>query len=209
MTNKQAIPEIPTIIKAASGYSHETHYTYVDNTERDRREAEEKEARRLENERMRREIEEKMRIEREKQLEEEKQREKYQQQRQREVELEEAKRREEEQKRPQLEDELLRRRGELFDYKFGDKTGLDHFRGLQIEDVTQLRIGVFGPVASGKSCFINTCERAVRKTERGSAPDGTIGLEGTITLEDYLPEMFFTWPTPGLLHLQRQRDGRV
>ncbi|KAJ7326032.1 hypothetical protein OS493_028755 [Desmophyllum pertusum] len=132
-----------------------------------------------------------MRIQREKQLEEKRQREQYQQQRQREDELEEAKRREEEQKRLQLEDELYRRRGELFDYKFGDKTRLDNFLGLQIEDVTKLRIGVFGLTGSGKSCFINTCERAVRGTERGSAPDSTTRQEGTITLEDYLPEMFF------------------
>ena len=69
--------------------------------------------------------------------------------------------------------------------------------GLNIDDVTQLRIGVFGPTGSGKSCFINTCERAVRQTEKGSAPDSTTGQEGTITLQDYLPEMFFrlvdTW----------------
>lgn len=71
---------------------------------------------------------------------------------------EEAKKREEERKRLEQERELCRRRGELFNYKFGNKTRLDNFRGLQIEDVTQLRIGVFGPTGSGKSCFINTCQ---------------------------------------------------
>ena len=166
------------------GSSHETHYTYVDNTERDRREAEEKEKRRLENERQQREAEERLRIEQEREEEEARRREQYREQRQRE---EEAK----EQKRLQLEAELCRRRGELFNYKFGNKTRLDNFLGLHIEDVTQLRIGVFGPTGSGKSCFINTCERTVRQTEKGTAPDSTTGQEGTITLQDYLSEMFF------------------
>ncbi|KAJ7392865.1 hypothetical protein OS493_010526 [Desmophyllum pertusum] len=68
---------------------------------------------------------------------------------------------EEEQKRLQLEDELLRRRGELFDYKFGDKTRLDNFLGLQIEDVTKLRIGVFGPTDLGRVAL------STRVNERG------------------------------------------
>ena len=91
----------------------------------------------------------------------------------------------------ELEAELCRRRDQLFNYKFGDKTRLGNFMGLKIDDVTQLRIGVFGPTGSGKSCFINTCERAVRQTEKGSAPDSTTGQAGTITLQNYLPEMFF------------------
>ena len=125
--------------------------------------------------------------EQERQEEEAKRREQNKQQLQR----EEARRKEKEQKRLQLEAELCRRRDELFNYKFGNKTRLDNFLGLQIEDVTQLRIGVFGPTGSGKSCFINTCERTVRQTEKGTAPDSTTGQEGTITLQDYLPEMFF------------------
>ena len=163
----------------------------MDNTERDRRIAEEKEATRLENERNQREIEEKLRIKREQQQEEQRRREHLRQQRQKEFEEEEEIRKAEEQKRLELEAELCRRRDQLLNYKFGDKTRLDNFLGLQIDDVTQLRIGVFGPTGSGKSCFINTCERAVRQTEKGSAPDSTTGQEGTITLEDYLPEMFF------------------
>ena len=151
----------------------------MDNTTRDRREAEERENRRLENERKQREIEEKMRIEEEKQEEEARRRKQYKEQLQREME-------EKERKRLQLEAELCRRRGELFEYKFGNKTRLDNFLGLQIEDVTQLRIGVFGPTGSGKGCFINTCERTVRGTGKG-----TTGQEGTIYLQDYLPEMFF------------------
>ena len=90
-----------------------------------------------------------------------------------------------------LEHELRLRRAELFNYKIGDKTRLESFRGLPIDDVTQLTIGVFGPTGSGKSCFINTCERTVRETEKGSAPDSTTGQEGTVILQDYLPEMFF------------------
>ena len=179
------------LIFQGGGSSHETQYTYVDNTERDRREAEEREKRRLENERQKHLIEEKMRIEREKQEEEAKRREQFKQQLQREMAEDEARRKEEKQKSLQLEAELCRRRDELFNYKFGNKTRLDNFLGLQIEDVTQLRIGVFGPTGSGKSCFINTCERTVRQTEKGSAPDSTTGQEGTITLQDYLPEMFF------------------
>ena len=136
-------------------------------------------------------VEEQMRIKREKQEEEARRREQYKQQLQRDLAEEEARREEEEQKSLQLEAELCRRRDELFNYQFGNKTRLDNFLGLHIEDVTQLRIGVFGPTGSGKSCFINTCERTVRKTEKGTAPDSTTGQEGTITLQDYLPEMFF------------------
>ena len=90
-----------------------------------------------------------------------------------------------------LEKELCLRRDELFNYKFGNKTWLGSFGGLELDDVTQLRIGVFGATGSGKSCFINTCERTVRQTEKGSAPDSSTGQEGTITLQDYLPELFF------------------
>ena len=163
----------------------------MDNSEIERREAEEKEKRRLENERKQREHEEKMRIKKEKEEEERRRREQLKEQRQKEIEEKEARRRAEEQKLLELEAELCRRRDQLFNYKFGDKTRLDNFMGLNIDDVTQLRIGVFGPTGSGKSCFINTCERAVRQTEKGSAPDSTTGQEGTITLQDYLPEMFF------------------
>ena len=31
----------------------------------------------------------------------------------------------------------------------------------------------------------------MRQTEKGSAPDSSTGQEGTITLQDYLPELFF------------------
>ena len=163
----------------------------MDNSERDRQDAEEKERRLLENERKQREEEEKVRIANERAEEQKRRREQLKEQRQREIEEEEAKRHAEEQKGLELEAELRRRRDQLFKYKFGDKTKLDNFMGLNIDDVTQLRIGVFGPTGSGKSCFVNTCERAVRQTEKGSAPDSTTGQEGTITLQDYLPEMFF------------------
>ena len=76
-------------------------------------------------------------------------------------------------------------------YQFGDKIKLDSFLGLEIDDVTQLRIGVFGSTGSGKSCFINTVERVVRQTNKGSVPDQSRGNEGTIVLQDYLPELFF------------------
>lgn len=173
------------------GSKHETHYTYVDNTDEVRREARERETRRLENERKQKESEEKLRIEKEKQQEEERKKAEYREQREREIAEEEARKRKEKEEELKLENELRLRRAELFDYEFGNKTRLDSFRGLAIHDVTQLRIGVFGPTGSGKSCFINTCERTVRETEKGTAPDSTTGQEGTITLQDYLPEMFF------------------
>ena len=162
----------------------------MDNSEIERREAEEKEKRRLENERKQREHEEKMRTTKKKE-EERGRRERLKEQRQREIEEEDARRRAEEQKLLELDAELCGRRYQLFHYKFGDKTRLDNFMGLNIDDVTQLRIGVFGPTGSGKSSFINTCERAVRQTVKGSAQVYTTGVMGTITLQDYLPEMFF------------------
>ena len=79
----------------------------------------------------------------------------------------------------------------MLNYKFGKKFGLHNFLGLAIDNVTQLRISVFQATGSGKSCFINTCERTVRQTEKGSAPDSSTGQEGTITPQDYLPELFF------------------
>ena len=162
----------------------------MDNTERDRREAEEKEKRRLKNERRERQIAKQARIERDRQEEEARRRQQYKEQQQREVVEEEERKRIEEQKRLQMEAELCRRRDELHNYKFGNKIRLDNFLGLEIEDVDQLRIGVFGSTGSGKSCFINTCERTVRQTEQGSVPISR-GQDGTIILQDYLPEMFF------------------
>ena len=163
----------------------------MDTTERDREAMREQEASRLARERERRELEERNRIEREKKKEEERRKEQYRQQRQTEQAQEKAKIEEERRKRLLLENEVHRRRDELFKYEFGSKTTLDSFRGLAIDDVTKVRIGVFGPTGSGKSCFINTCERAVRQTKKGSAPDSTTGNEGTIILQDYLYEMFF------------------
>ena len=160
--------------------------------EREReRERERKIVERLEQERRQREHEERQRIEEERRKEEETKRAEYERQRNLEKAQEEERRRKEQEKRMRLEKELCLRRHELFNYKFGNKTGLDSFEGLELDDVTQLRIGVFGATGSGKSCFINTCERTVRQTEKGSAPDSSTGQEGTITLQDYLPELFF------------------
>ena len=137
--------------------SKETQYTYLDNTEARREEARQLEQRKLENKRRQREAEERLRIQEEERREEERRRGEYRPQRQRQIEQEEARKREEEERRLRLESELCLRRDELFEYKFGDKIKLDSFKGLAIDDVTQLRIGVFGPTGSGKSCFINTC----------------------------------------------------
>ena len=160
--------------------------------EREReRERERKIVEQLEKKRRLREHEERQRIEEERRKEEETKRAEYERHRKLEKAQEEERRRKEEEKRMRLEKELCLRRHELFNYKFGNKTGLDSFGGLELHDVTQLRIGVFGATGSGKSCFINTCERTVRQTEKGSAPDSSTGQEGTITLQDYLPELFF------------------
>ncbi|XP_068685963.1 uncharacterized protein [Montipora foliosa] len=176
-----------------SMWQETTSYTYVDNTERDRRAAKEREERRLENEREQKEYEKQLRIKKEEEEEEEEQRRKkqYQEQRQREQAQEEERIRKETARLFAQENELCLRRAELYNYTFGSKTHLDSFRGLAIDDVTKLRIGVFGPTGSGKSCFINTCERAVRETEKGTVPATSAGSEGTIILQDYLPEMFF------------------
>ena len=163
----------------------------MDNTEARREEARQLEQRRLENERRQKKAQERLRILQEKRREEERRRAKYQQQGQQEIQQERAREIEEEERRLRLENELCLRRAELFDYKFGNKIKLDSFKGLAIDDVTQLRIGVFGPTGSGKSCFINTCERAVRQTDKGTAPDNTTIQEGAIILRDYLPELFF------------------
>ncbi len=101
-------------------------------------------------------------------------------------------------KEQELEAQLCRSRDELYKYRFGDKIRLDSFRGLSIEDVTRLRIGVFGTTGAGISCFINTCERVVRQTEMGAATFGAVGGQVTVTLQDHLPEMFFRLvDTPG------------
>ena len=110
---------------------------------------------------------------------------------QREVEFKEVNRRKENLKRLQLEADLCRRRDELFNYRFGEKTRFDCLQGIQIDDITQLKIGVFGPTGSGKSCFIKTCERALRLTETRSSSDRTTGQTDTTSVQEYLPEMFF------------------
>ena len=172
--------------------SRETRDTYEDNTSEERQGAEATQARRLENEIKLLEKEERERIEKEKQQEQESCREKFRQQRQKERKEEEKRREEDERKRLELEAELPQLRRQLKNYKFGDKIKLDSFLGLEIDDVTQLRIGVFGPAGSGKSSFINTVERVVRQTDKGSVPvTSCLGEEGTIILQDYLPELFF------------------
>ena len=172
--------------------SGETRDTYEDNTSEERQGAEATQARRLENEIKLLEKEERERIEKEKQQEQESCREKFRQQRQKERKEEEKRREEDERKRLELEAELCRLRYQLKIYQFGDKINLDSFLGLDIDDVTQLRIGVFGPAGSGKSSFINTVERVVRQTDKGSVPVTSCrGEEGTIILQDYLPELFF------------------
>lgn len=167
--------------------SREKQYTYVDITEAERVQASQWEQRRLESKRRQRELQKQLQELEEQRLEKERmQAEILQREREKE---QEARRKE---KSLRLEDELSLRRDELFDYKFGSKVGFHSFQGLKTDDVTQLRIGVIGTTKSGISSFINGCERALRQTERGTAPYGNNGgKQVTTTLQDYLPEMFF------------------
>lgn len=85
------------------GSSHETHYTYVDNTAIERERARQRELERLEHERRQREHEERLRIEEERRKEEERKRAEYERQRNLEKAQEEERRRKEEEKRMRLE----------------------------------------------------------------------------------------------------------
>ncbi|XP_078684613.1 uncharacterized protein LOC144918049 [Branchiostoma floridae x Branchiostoma belcheri] len=125
-------------------------------------------------------------------------------------EIQAAERREEERRRQQqqqeeqekqreaerlrkLQEEALGEREKLLKYRFGDKHGLRSFASIDIRDMQRskrgLRIGMFGPTGSGKSCFINTCERAIKQTDRGSVETQTTGAEGTILLQEYLDDI--------------------
>ena len=172
----------------------------MDKTADVKREQEELERIRLDEERRRIENEKRERIEREKREAEERERQRLSNERRtRELQEMEQRRREEEKKEKErkriekLKVKAEKQRKELFQYKFGEKINIASFNGLNIADVTKLRIGVFGPTGSGKSCFINTCERAVKLTEKGSAPEQNAGAEGTVVLEDYLGgNLFFS-----------------
>ena len=81
------------------------------------------------------------------------------------------------------------RRRQLIVYQFGDKIHLASFRGLNLDDVTNLRLAMFGPTGSGKSCFVNTCSRVVLQKPKGAACLESAGSEGTIILEEFFHEM--------------------
>ena len=67
---------------------------------------------------------------------------------------------------------------------------------------------MFGPTGSGKSCFINTCERVVLETDKGSAPPTSAGGEGTLILEDYLTSTFFNLvDTRGFFHFNTNESS--
>lgn len=167
--------------------------------------------RQLDNERLQQKIEDELLTLSKKRKEDEKKRhdEEFLNERWTEREREAVKRRQENLKRLQLEVDLCRRRDELFNYRLGDKTRLDCFQHLQFGDVTHVRIGVFGPPGSGKSCFINTCERVLRLTNQGSAPVST-------TKQEYLPEMTFrlvdsrgVWFSNMIEELKPDVDGKL
>ncbi|XP_070553844.1 uncharacterized protein [Ptychodera flava] len=82
----------------------------------------------------------------------------------------------------------LQRRA-ILDYKFGDKHGMGSFSSLDISEFTdpkaRLRIALMGPTGVGKSSFINTCERTIKISDKGSC-EVFSGGEGTVRLQDYL-----------------------
>lgn len=198
------------------GSNHETQHTYIYNIEAQREEAKQRKKRSQKNERRQEELLERLNILQEKRQEERRLAEDLLP-KQREIEQEEGRRREEEEKRLRLEYELCPLRAKLIGYEFGKYNGLHSFQGLEIDDVTQLRIGLFGTTGAGISCFINGCERVLRQTERGTAPYGGNGWQVTSTVQDYLPEMFFHLvDTPGffgfgrsVLEFQSIVEGRI
>ncbi|XP_031570340.1 uncharacterized protein LOC116304710 [Actinia tenebrosa] len=173
----------------------ETRFNFVDTTTQILEFAREAEERRLAEERRRIEAEERRRIEKEREDRIEFERQCYlaEQDEIRRAEelsliLEQERLERERQKKIELETKAAEERSALFNYKLGNRTKFQNVRSLNL---SKLRIGVFGPTGSGKSCFINTCERAVLQTDKGSVPIATSGSEGTIVLEDYLSQMFF------------------
>ncbi|XP_019636254.1 PREDICTED: uncharacterized protein LOC109478882 [Branchiostoma belcheri] len=92
-----------------------------------------------------------------------------------------------------LQQESVRERRQLLQYNFGDKHGLRHFASIDIRDMQTsgrgLRIGIFGPSGSGKSSFINTCERVMKQTKKGTCDTQTTGEEGTILVQEYLDDI--------------------
>ncbi|XP_031570347.1 uncharacterized protein LOC116304714 [Actinia tenebrosa] len=193
----------------------ETRYNYVDHTAERQEEERASEESRLRNERHQREIAEKRRIEKEKLEAADRARQEFLKTQQeeelaeRQVKFEEERKEQEERIRQiDLEEQATSKRKGLFAYKFGEKTNLASFRGLDISDVKKLRIGVFGPTGSGKSCFINTCVRAVKQVDKGPVTIGTSGGEGTIILEDFLTDMFTNLvDTRGFFHYDAQEGG--
>ena len=168
----------------------------MDKTADVRRQEEERERRRLDELRRQKEREQQDRIAREKRETEERERARLARERRdrelAELEQQRQQREREEKERQRIEklkEKAGKQRQELFDYTFGEKINMASFKSIDISDVSRLRIGVFGPTGSGKSCFINTCERAVRLTDKGSAPEQNAGSEGTVVLEDYLGDI--------------------
>ena len=47
------------------------------------------------------------------------------------------------------------------------------------------------PQSQGRVASLNTVERTMRQTNKGTVPDQSKGEEGTSILQDYLPELFF------------------
>lgn len=100
---------------------------------------------------------------------------------------------EEERKRAQERLEKLQALNEhkktLLDYTPTKPLTTNIFRGLDVSEITELRVGVFGMTGSGKSSFIKTCEVAINDDPRKfQAVIGTGGGEGTLILEDFLYE---------------------
>ncbi|XP_035681608.1 uncharacterized protein LOC118419353 [Branchiostoma floridae] len=110
----------------------------------------------------------------------------------RQIQKQERQKKEKEERCKRLKQDRNKKRQELRNYRFGNIHGQHYFAGLDIRDMQEggLRIGLFGPAGSGKSSFINTCERAMKQgLRRGNADIQTAYGEGTIVLQEYLDDI--------------------
>ncbi|CAH1268143.1 Hypp3836 [Branchiostoma lanceolatum] len=100
--------------------------------------------------------------------------------------------REKDERLRQLQEEADTKRIKLLEYSFGGVHGARYFAKVDISDMEGggLRVGLFGPTGSGKSSFINTCERALEPgLRKGTADIQTGGGEGTIALQEFLDHL--------------------